>query len=174
MKTMLKVLSGAAVAAVLLGASAGKAEAGSSWAIGVGYQGSNVGFAYRSGGGCAPRYGYGWSGAYRYRHYAPAPVVYYRPAPVVYYAPPPPPQTTVVYTTPAPAPQTPAPAVAGPMTVADVKLLTKAGVSDEVIISQIRSSQTVFRLSTAAIIELKDNDVSQRVIDFMINTANQK
>jgi hypothetical protein len=60
------------------------------------------------------------------------------------------------------------------MSVADVKVLAKAGLADEVIISQIRSSQTVFRLSTSAIIDLKDSGVSQRVIDFMINTTSQK
>ena len=57
-----------------------------------------------------------------------------------------------------------------PLGVADVKALTKAGVSDEVIISQIRASHTAYHLSTAEIIELKDAGVSNRVVDFMINT----
>ena len=56
------------------------------------------------------------------------------------------------------------------VSVADVKALTKAGVSDEVILSHIRNAHAVFRLSTAEIIELKDTGVSQKVIDFMINT----
>ena len=57
-----------------------------------------------------------------------------------------------------------------PLGLADIKALAKAGVSDEVIMSQIRNSRTVYRLSTAEIIDLKDSGVSQRVIDFMINT----
>ncbi len=57
-----------------------------------------------------------------------------------------------------------------PLTLADVRALAKAGVSDEVILSQIRNSRTVYRLSTAEIIELKEAGVSNRVIDFMINT----
>ena len=57
-----------------------------------------------------------------------------------------------------------------PLGLADIKALSKAGVSDEVIISQIRNSRVVYRLSTAEIIDLNDSGVSQRVIDFMINT----
>ena len=57
-----------------------------------------------------------------------------------------------------------------PLAAADVKALAKAGVSDEVIISQIRNSHAVYRLTTAEIIDLKDAGVSERVIDFMINT----
>jgi hypothetical protein len=68
-------------------------------------------------------------------------------------------------------PPSPAPP-AQPLTLADVKTMTKSGVSDEVILSQIRNSHTVYRLDTQEIIDLKDAGVSQRVIDFMINTAN--
>ncbi len=57
-----------------------------------------------------------------------------------------------------------------PLGLADIKALSKAGISDEVIISQIRNSRTVYRLTTAEIIDLKDSGVSQKVIDFMINT----
>ena len=57
-----------------------------------------------------------------------------------------------------------------PLTVADVKELARAGVSDELIISQIRNSRTVYYLSTAEIIALKDEGVSENLIDFMINT----
>jgi hypothetical protein len=57
-----------------------------------------------------------------------------------------------------------------PLGLADIKALTKAGVSDEVIMSQIRNSRVVYRLTTAEIIDLKDAGVSNRVIDFMINT----
>lgn len=57
------------------------------------------------------------------------------------------------------------------MGLADIKALAKAGISDEVIISQIRASRTVYHLSTAEILDLKEAGVSNRVIDFMINTA---
>ncbi len=60
---------------------------------------------------------------------------------------------------------------AQPMGLADIKALAKAGVSDEVIISQLRNAQVVYHLSTAEIIDLKESGVSNRVIDFMINTA---
>ena len=57
------------------------------------------------------------------------------------------------------------------VSVADVKMLAKAGMSDEVILSHIRNAHAMYRLSTAEIIELKDAGASQKVIDFMINTA---
>ena len=59
-----------------------------------------------------------------------------------------------------------------PLGLADIKALAKAGVSDEVIISQIRASRMVYHLSTAEIIDLKDAGVSEKVIDLMINTPN--
>jgi outer membrane lipoprotein SlyB len=57
-----------------------------------------------------------------------------------------------------------------PLAVADVKALARSGISDDVIISQIRNSRTVYHLSAADIIDLRDAGVSNRVIDFMINT----
>jgi outer membrane lipoprotein SlyB len=57
-----------------------------------------------------------------------------------------------------------------PLGLADIKALSKTGISDEVIISQIRNSRTMYRLSTAEILDLKDSGVSDRVINFMINT----
>jgi outer membrane lipoprotein SlyB len=57
-----------------------------------------------------------------------------------------------------------------PLSVADVKALAAAGVGDNVIISQIRNSRTVYHLSAADIIDLRDASVSNPVIDFMINT----
>jgi len=56
------------------------------------------------------------------------------------------------------------------LTPADIKALAKAGISDEVIISQIRNSHTVFYLNTTEILDLRDAGVSNKVIDFMINT----
>ena len=60
-----------------------------------------------------------------------------------------------------------------PLTVEDVQSLAKAGISDDLIISQIRNSRTVYHLTTEDIIALKNAGVSERVIDFMINTPTQ-
>ena len=57
-----------------------------------------------------------------------------------------------------------------PLQVADVKAMAQAGVSDDVIISQIISSHTVFHLSASDIIDLHNSDVSDRVVNYMINT----
>jgi outer membrane lipoprotein SlyB len=59
-----------------------------------------------------------------------------------------------------------------PLSIADVKTLAKAGISEDVIVNQISISHTVFHLSTADIIDLRDSGVSDKVIDFMINTPN--
>jgi len=68
------------------------------------------------------------------------------------------------------APTAPPLAQGQPLGIADIKSMAKAGISDEVMISHIRNSRTVYRLTTAEIIDLKDSGVSQKVIDFMINT----
>ncbi len=60
-----------------------------------------------------------------------------------------------------------------PLTIIDVKALTKAGVSDDLVISQIRNSRTVYHLTTADIVDLKTAGVSEKIIDFMINTPSQ-
>ena len=57
-----------------------------------------------------------------------------------------------------------------PLGLEDVKALARAGVGDELIISQIHSTRTVYHLSTGDIIALKNGGVSERVIDYMINT----
>ena len=57
-----------------------------------------------------------------------------------------------------------------PLAVADVKALAQAKISDDLIISQIRASHTVYHLSAADIIDLRNSGVSEKVIDFMINT----
>jgi outer membrane lipoprotein SlyB len=57
-----------------------------------------------------------------------------------------------------------------PLQVADVKALAKAGVSDDVIISQIQNSRTVYHLSAADIIDLRNSGVSDKVVNFMIGT----
>jgi outer membrane lipoprotein SlyB len=57
-----------------------------------------------------------------------------------------------------------------PLSVADVKALAKAGISEDVIISQVKSSRTVFHLTAADIIDLRDAGVSDKVVNYMINT----
>jgi outer membrane lipoprotein SlyB len=57
-----------------------------------------------------------------------------------------------------------------PLSISDIKALAEANVSDDVIISQIRNSHTVFHLSTSDIIDLHNAGVSEIVINFMINT----
>ena len=61
-----------------------------------------------------------------------------------------------------------------PISVTDVKAMVKAGVADGVVINQIQQSRVVFRLSTQEIIDLKESGVSNKVIDFMINTAGRQ
>ncbi|HUJ72636.1 MAG TPA: hypothetical protein VLZ30_10345 [Verrucomicrobiae bacterium] len=55
--------------------------------------------------------------------------------------------------------------------VADVKAMVKAGIGEEVILSHLRNSQAVYHMTTAEIIDLKNSGVSEKVIDYMINTA---
>jgi hypothetical protein len=58
-----------------------------------------------------------------------------------------------------------------PVSVADVEALAKAGMTDDLIISQITSSGTAYHLSAADIINLHNSGVSNRVIQCMITTA---
>lgn len=69
------------------------------------------------------------------------------------------------------APQTYARVEQGkPLSISDIKALAEAGVGDQVIISQIRNSHTVYHLSASDIIDLHNAGVSGNVINFMINT----
>jgi len=179
-----------AKSSVTVGGSIGYSSGGYSIGISSGYgnryyggyrAGYNHGYSrrYHSHGGWYPwgiSLGYTFATAPTY--YA-APVVYDYPAPPVVYSSPP--ASAVVYNPPPaatrpswqpPAKTSPAATKPRPMTTAEVKELVKAKLSDEVIISQIRSSRTVFHLKTAEIIELRDSGVSEAVINFMINTAN--
>jgi outer membrane lipoprotein SlyB len=56
------------------------------------------------------------------------------------------------------------------LSVADVKAMAKAGVSEEVVINQIKNSRKVFHLSVTDIIELRDAGVTDKVVAYMINT----
>ena len=57
-----------------------------------------------------------------------------------------------------------------PLTIDDIISMSKAKIGDDLIISQIRNSRTVYHLKTADILDLKRAKVSEKVIDFMINT----
>jgi len=57
-----------------------------------------------------------------------------------------------------------------PLSVADVKAMARAQVSDDTIIAQIVNSHTVYHLLATDIIDLHQAGVSQKVIDFMVNT----
>jgi len=59
-----------------------------------------------------------------------------------------------------------------PLQLEDIKAMTHAGISDEIIISQIRNTHTAYRLTTSDIIDLHNAGVSPAVIDYMINAAN--
>jgi hypothetical protein len=74
-----------------------------------------------------------------------------------YYTPPP------TYYVAAPAPQ--------PLSVEDIKSMSRAGISDDSIIGRIYDTHTVYHLDSRAIIDLSNSGVSQRVISVMINTA---
>jgi surface antigen len=58
-----------------------------------------------------------------------------------------------------------------PLTVSDVQALSRAGVSDEVIIAQIQNSRTIFNLSATDILSLHDAGVSDQVVNFMVGTG---
>ena len=57
-----------------------------------------------------------------------------------------------------------------PIGIADVKALAKAGVSEDVMINQIHNSRTIFHLSAADIIDLRDAGVTDKVVNYMIDT----
>ena len=171
MKTILRVLSGAGIAAAVMVMAITDVKADDHYA--------NRGNAHRYSRDDSYRgNSRGYPGRWNNNHdrsnwnlgfsfiFSPPPV-YYSPPPPVYYSPPP---AAVVYSQPVQPPPPPVEQVQ-PMGVADVKALARSGVSEEVIISQIRSSRVVYHLTTAEIIDLSESGVSQKVIDFMINTA---
>lgn len=57
------------------------------------------------------------------------------------------------------------------VTVADVVKMSKAGLSDDIIIDQIRKKNVASDLSPDELIELKTSGVSDRVIQFLVNPA---
>ena len=72
------------------------------------------------------------------------------------------------------APPAPVPVVPPqPTSVEDVKAMAKAGVSDDVIISQMRNTRTIYHLAAADVIGLRDAGVSEQVLNYMLNTPSQ-
>lgn len=67
----------------------------------------------------------------------------------------------------APPPPPPPPAPTG---LADVKAMARAGVSDDVIIEQMRTTRTIYHLAASDIISLRDAGVSDKVLNFMLST----
>jgi uncharacterized membrane protein len=59
-----------------------------------------------------------------------------------------------------------------PLSLADVRAMSEAGIKDDTIIAQINSSHTIFHLNATDIIDLHADGVSQKVVDYMINTPN--
>jgi len=59
-----------------------------------------------------------------------------------------------------------------PLAVADIKAMVSSNVGDDVIISQIQSTHSVYHLSAPDIIDLKNSGVSEKLIQYMINTPN--
>lgn len=55
--------------------------------------------------------------------------------------------------------------------IEDIQNMTKAGVSDDAIIAQIKTSESVFYLTPKHLDELRQEGVSERVIQFMSETG---
>ena len=58
-----------------------------------------------------------------------------------------------------------------PITIEEIIELSQADVSNEVIISQIKATQSVFYFTNEQIIQLKQTGVNDNVINFMIETG---
>jgi hypothetical protein len=76
-------------------------------------------------------------------------------------------QITVDFSSPQPSPQT-----KKGLTVDDVIRMSKAGLSDDIIIQQVRKQAPHFDLSADQLIQLKSARVSDRVINAMIEPSN--
>jgi hypothetical protein len=58
-----------------------------------------------------------------------------------------------------------------PLSIADIKAMAKADVSDDIIINQIINTHSVYNLDANDIIDLKNGGVSDKVITYMMNTS---
>ncbi|MBS0604719.1 MAG: hypothetical protein JSS60_06755 [Verrucomicrobia bacterium] len=57
------------------------------------------------------------------------------------------------------------------LSIDDIKKMSEAGIADDKIIGTIQSTGSVYHLSSSDVKELKQDGVSQRVIDYMLQTA---
>jgi hypothetical protein len=57
-----------------------------------------------------------------------------------------------------------------PLTQADIISMAKADTTDEEIIRRIDTSHTVFRLGAADVVRLRNEGVSERVVNYMLET----
>ena len=60
-----------------------------------------------------------------------------------------------------------------PLTVADVKAMSKAGITEDTIVAKIRDSHTIFHLSANDVLDLHSSGVPQKVLDYMITTQSE-
>jgi outer membrane lipoprotein SlyB len=59
------------------------------------------------------------------------------------------------------------------LTPYDIQEMVKNGLSDEIVIDQIKATKSVFYLTSTQIIELKNAGVSERIISYMIQTGTE-
>ncbi len=57
-----------------------------------------------------------------------------------------------------------------PISMAEVISMTKADLSDDQIIQRINDTRTVFRLQTNEVVMLREEGVSDRVVNYMLDT----
>jgi hypothetical protein len=62
------------------------------------------------------------------------------------------------------------PVIPQPVTVEQIVAMSKQGVSPDEIISRMRASRTVYRLSASELAKLRDQGVPDKVIDYMQHT----
>src|SRR5580658_4046702 len=67
--------------------------------------------------------------------------------------------------------QEPAKPASGSLTIEDIVSLSKAGISEEVIVTKVKVNAKPFDLNTDEIIELKKDGVSETVIKYLTNPA---
>lgn len=59
-----------------------------------------------------------------------------------------------------------------PLSIEDIKEMSKAGLKDKVIIDQIHATESTYSLTKDQILDLQTSGVSEPVIDAMIETGN--
>lgn len=57
------------------------------------------------------------------------------------------------------------------LSIEDVKNMSESGIADDKIIQIIHSSGTIYHLSSSDVADLQNGGVSQKVIDYMLQTA---